>query len=248
VYNEIIVKTMATPTKSEGETQPHTADEGKFEVTQLGSGILRSTLSPEEGLLVYVDMQKAQKGLIMANELHYLYLLTPVSLSFRVNWQLFHQIFKRLSAIEHGICERIGIQEDYIVNYSVQGRVTQESLQFNRDVILPSDSQSAEQQEQALKAFQEMNKELIIRQRHIRFYTTLILKDLLHDHPLDQIANFYGLTVGELQAFQQRCTVFVCLVTQFTKELQWWNLANLLNQYSDRINFVVQEELQELID
>jgi hypothetical protein len=37
-------------------------------------------------------------------------------------------------------------------------------------------------------------------------------------------------------------------VTQFTHELQWWNMYNLLNQYMDRINFVVQEELQELID
>ena len=42
--------------------------------------------------------------------------------------------------------------------------------------------------------------------------------------------------------------MFVCLVTSFTQELQWWNMYNLLNQYMDRINFVVQEELQELID
>jgi hypothetical protein len=30
--------------------------EVKFEVTQLGAGILKSSLSPEEGLLVYVDL------------------------------------------------------------------------------------------------------------------------------------------------------------------------------------------------
>ena len=33
--------------------------EVRFEVTQLGAGILRSSLSPEEGLLVYVDLQLA---------------------------------------------------------------------------------------------------------------------------------------------------------------------------------------------
>ena len=90
----------------------------KFEVTQLGAGILRSSLSPEEGLLVYVDLQHAQKGLILSNELHMLYLLTPVSLSFRVNWRLYHQIFKRLMPIEQRICEKIGITEELIVNYS----------------------------------------------------------------------------------------------------------------------------------
>lgn len=71
---------------------------------------------------------------------------------------------------------------------------------------------------------------------------------MLNDQPLDNVSRFYGLTVGEIQTFQQRCSVFVCLVTQFAKELQWWNIYNLLNQYMDRINFVVQEELQELID
>ena len=29
--------------------------------------------------------------------------------------------------------------------------------------------------------------------------------------------------------------------------MQWWNIYNLLNQYVDRISFVVQEELEELL-
>ena len=50
-----------------------------------------------------------------------------------------------------------------------------------------------------------MNRSLIERQRHIRFYTTLLLKDLLSDAPVESVAQFYDLTVGEIQAFQQRC-------------------------------------------
>ncbi len=34
----------------------------------------------------------------------------------------------------------------------------------------------------------------------------------------------------------------------FCKELSWWNIYNLLNQYMDRINFVVHEELEELLE
>ena len=37
-------------------------------------------------------------------------------------------------------------------------------------------------------------------------------------------------------------------MSSFCRELQWWSLFNLLSQYSDRINFVVQDELQDLID
>ena len=55
------------------------------------------------------------------------------------------------------------------------------------------------------KAFNELNKDLIVRQRHVRFYTTLILKDLLNDSPVDLVCKFYGLSMGEIQSFQQRC-------------------------------------------
>ena len=37
------------------------------------------------------------------------------------------------------------------------------------------------------------------------------------------------------------------MVVQFSKALQWWNIYNLLNQMVDRISFVVQEELEELV-
>ena len=43
-----------------------------------------------------------------------------------------------------------------------------------------------------------MNSSLIARQRHVRFYTTLILKDLLNDAPIDKVAEFYQLSIGEI--------------------------------------------------
>ena len=58
---------------------------------------------------------------------------------------------------------------------------------------------------QDFKAFADVNKELIIKMRHSRFYCTLLLKDLLNDFKLDELMRFYGLTGGDIQAFQQRC-------------------------------------------
>ena len=66
-----------------------------------------------------------------------------------------------------------------------------------------------------------------------------MLKDLLNDTPVEKIAEFYSLSIGEIQAFQHRCSVFSAVVTSFCDELKWYNLYNVLLQYSDRINFVV---------
>lgn len=91
--------------------------EWRFETTQLGTAILKSGLTPEEGLLVYLDLKRANQGMILANELHQLYLLTPVSLSFPVEWSLFHRVYKRLNKVELNICEMIGVTERHIANY-----------------------------------------------------------------------------------------------------------------------------------
>jgi DNA polymerase theta len=82
--------------------------------------IMKSNLSPEEGLMVYLDLQTAQQSVVLSNELHLLYLLTPVlsSQGIAVNWRLYHGIFRKLTPVERRICECIGVTEDYLIMYS----------------------------------------------------------------------------------------------------------------------------------
>ena len=92
-------------------------DEYIFSLTKLGEGILEANQSPEEGLLVYLDLQNANKQMVLSNELHMLYLLSPISLTFKVNWNNFHRFYKNLLPIEVKICDLIGIEEEKIVRY-----------------------------------------------------------------------------------------------------------------------------------
>jgi DNA polymerase theta len=89
-------------------------------LTHLGHAILRSSLAPEEGLLVYLDLDRVNKGVILSNELHLLYQLTPVSLSFKVDWKKFRQIFEKLNEneVESNIMRLIGIDLNMIIAYS----------------------------------------------------------------------------------------------------------------------------------
>jgi DNA polymerase theta len=65
---------------------------------------MKSALLPEEGLIVFIDLQVAQKSLVLQNELHLLYLLTPVSIpEIKVNWKKYYEIIRRLSPIEKTI-------------------------------------------------------------------------------------------------------------------------------------------------
>lgn len=57
--------------------------------TQLGSAVVASGLSPDEGLTVFTELQKARKCFVLENELHTVYLvriskILPFSLSFDI--------------------------------------------------------------------------------------------------------------------------------------------------------------------
>ena len=107
-----------------------------FQATKLGMAIMKNNLSPEEGLMVYLDLQNAQQRIVLQNELHLLYLLTPVISSggINTNWRLFHSIFRKLTPIELQICDCIGISENSIVMFSQQSAAGPGNTDFKRDV------------------------------------------------------------------------------------------------------------------
>jgi hypothetical protein len=73
-------------------------------------------------------------------------------------------------------------------------------------VIIQGESSQLASSITDFKAFAEVNKELIIRMRHSRFYSTLLLKDLLSidqkSLSYEKLQDFYGLTLGDIQSFQ----------------------------------------------
>lgn len=114
--------------------------------------------------------------------------------------------------MEHGICKRIGVTEGHIASYDQEAHfggyrgASVNATKFRREVVkvkLPSRKSTSPakavtpgatklySEVDSFKAFAEMNQTMIERQRHIRFYTTLLLKDLLSDRPIEQVAEFY---------------------------------------------------------
>lgn len=62
----------------------------KYEISHFGKAIFKTQFSPEEGILIFRDMQAANRELILEEDLHLLYLLTPVSFWFKIDWNRFH--------------------------------------------------------------------------------------------------------------------------------------------------------------
>lgn len=62
-----------------------------------GKACVVSALSPEESLVVFAHLTKARNNFRLSDSLHLIYQVTPVFHGLHVNWEIFCDIFLRLS-------------------------------------------------------------------------------------------------------------------------------------------------------
>ncbi|XP_077575517.1 DNA polymerase theta isoform X1 [Stigmatopora nigra] len=186
--------------------------------TQLGAATLSSSLSPTEALGIFADLQRAMKGFVLENDLHVLYLITPLYAEWTtIDWYQFFCLWEQLSASMKRVAELVGVQESFLAR-SVGGKLFAKTEKQRRQMAV-----------------------------HKRFFTTLILQDLVKEVPLGVVASKYNCNRGQLQSLQQSAATYAGMVTVFCRRLGWNNMELLLSQYQTRLSFGIQRELVDLV-
>ncbi|TNM85601.1 hypothetical protein fugu_007872 [Takifugu bimaculatus] len=186
--------------------------------TQLGAATLSSSLSPPESLAVFADLQRAMKGFVLENDLHILYLITPLYAEWTtIDWYQFFCLWEQLSSSMKRVAELVGVQEGFLAR-SVSGKLIAKTEKQRRQMAV-----------------------------HKRFFTTLVLHDLVNEVPLGTVASKYSCSRGQLQSLQQSAATYAGMVMVFCKRLGWHNMELLLSQYQTRLSFGIQRELVDLV-
>uniref|UniRef100_A0A7N6BK99 DNA polymerase theta n=1 Tax=Anabas testudineus TaxID=64144 RepID=A0A7N6BK99_ANATE len=186
--------------------------------TQLGAATLSSSLSPPEALGIFADLQRAMKGFVLENDLHILYLITPLYAEWTtIDWYQFFCLWEQLSSSMKRVAELVGVQEGFLAR-SVSCKLVAKTEKQRRQMAV-----------------------------HKRFFTTLVLQDLVNEVPLGTVASKYNCNRGQLQSLQQSASTYAGMVMIFCKRLGWHNMELLLSQYQTRLSFGVQRELVDLV-
>ncbi|XP_035992816.1 DNA polymerase theta [Fundulus heteroclitus] len=186
--------------------------------TQLGAATLSSSLSPPEALGIFADLQRAMKGFVLESDLHILYLITPLYAEWTtIDWYQFFCLWEQLPSSMKRVAELVGVQEGFLAR-SVSGKIVAKTEKQLRQMAV-----------------------------HKRFFTTLVLQDLVSEVPLGSVASKYNCNRGQLQSLQQSASTYAGMVTVFCKRLGWHNMELLLSQYQTRLSFGVQRELVDLV-
>ncbi|XP_044047593.1 DNA polymerase theta isoform X3 [Siniperca chuatsi] len=192
--------------------------EERYCPTQLGAATLSSSLSPPEAVGIFADLQRAMKGFVLENDLHILYLITPLYAEWTtIDWYQFFCLWEQLSSSMKRVAELVGVQEGFLAR-SVSGKLVAKTEKQRRQMAI-----------------------------HKRFFTTLVLQDLVNEVPLGTVASKYNCNRGQLQSLQQSASTYAGMVTVFCKRLGWHNMELLLSQYQTRLSFGVQRELVDLV-
>ncbi|XP_035703456.1 DNA polymerase theta isoform X2 [Folsomia candida] len=192
----------------------------EYMTTQLGSACLASSLSPDDGIAVYKELEKARKCFVLESELHIVYQVTPLYVSdqFRnLPWLDYLNIYNGLSPGDKKVADLVGIEEAFIMRAMI-GTVSAQNLK-------------------------QKDKFMI----HQRFFAALALNDLVNETPISTVAETYTLNKGVIQNLQQAASTFAGMVTAFCDRLEWKNIELLLSQFQDRLQFGVQRELCDLV-
>ncbi|KAG4096849.1 P-loop containing nucleoside triphosphate hydrolase protein [Neocallimastix lanati (nom. inval.)] len=80
-----------------------------------------------------------------------------------------------------------------------------------------------------------------------RFYSALMLNDLIHEVDFNEVVNKYQVNRGNLQTLQILSSTFAGMVTIFCQRMGWTNFELLVQQFQDRLIFGIQKELMELV-
>uniref|UniRef100_A0A8C7EC43 DNA polymerase theta n=1 Tax=Nothoprocta perdicaria TaxID=30464 RepID=A0A8C7EC43_NOTPE len=193
--------------------------EGKvYHPTHLGSATLSSSLSPTEAMGIFADLQRAMKSFVLENDLHIVYLVTPVYEEWTtIDWYQFFCLWEKLPASMKRVAELVGIEEGFLAR-SVKGKIIAKTEKQHRQMAI-----------------------------HKRFFTSLALLDLISEVPLKDMTKKYGCSRGQLQSLQQSAATYAGMVTVFANRLGWHNMEQLLSQFQSRLTFGVHRELCDLV-
>ncbi|KAF7199195.1 DNA polymerase theta-like [Nothobranchius furzeri] len=108
----------------------------RYRPTQLGSATLSSSLSPPEALGIFADLQRAMKGFVLENDLHILYLITPLYAEWTtIDWYQFFCLWEQLPSSMKRVAELVGVQEGFLAR-SVSGKLVAKTEKQHRQMAV----------------------------------------------------------------------------------------------------------------
>ena len=88
-----------------------------YEATLLSKATVSSYMTPEDGLLLYDELQRAMRAFVMDGDMHIFYLFTPISFHgiTEIDWQLFRREMENLDDSGMRVLKHVGVNPGLVI-------------------------------------------------------------------------------------------------------------------------------------
>ncbi|CAG9838530.1 unnamed protein product [Diabrotica balteata] len=171
----------------------------RYVASSLGKACLSSSMSPDDGLSLFIELEKARQCIVLETELHLIYLVTPYSACYsweNIDWMLYLTIWEKLPANMKKVGELVGIRESYIVN-ATRGKILTNTGKLYHQFLV-----------------------------HKRFFVALALQDLVNEKPLSMLQSLQQSSssfAGMVTSFSKQLgwNSIELLLAQFQERMQF---------------------------
>jgi replicative superfamily II helicase len=194
--------------------------EGTYGATLLGQAVVASSLTPDDGLFVHAEFQRAMQAFVMDGEMHIFYMFTPVHSTGLgdIHWPIFRREIDGLDESGLRVLQFCGISPAFVNRMANSGKQ------------LPEGSQKEEDTARIYR----------------RFYAALQLRDLCNEVPVHLVARKYDMPRGSVQNLAQTCEGFAAGMIKFCERMGWGMLRSVLEHMCDRLKAGAKADLLEL--
>ena len=165
-----------------------------YEPTRIGSAIVASALTPEDGIAIHSEMQRALESFVMDSEMHGLCIFTPLPSSSQpldIDWPTFRKHIKALSEPDIRAFSLIGVTPSLVNKLALSGGQLPENTP----------------------------REVTAARTYRRAYTSLQLRDLCNEVPIHDISLRYFVPRGQIQNISQTCHGFAAGMIKFCERM-----------------------------
>ncbi|SLM40041.1 dna-directed dna polymerase [Lasallia pustulata] len=193
---------------------------GSYEATLLGQAIVFSSLTPEDGIFVHEELQRALRAFVMDGEMHIFYIFTPVQPAglVDISWPIFRREMDGLDESGLRVLNFVGINPGFV------------NRMANSSRTLPE------------RTLEEINTARVYR----RFYAAFHLRDLCNELPIHAVARKYETPRGFVQNLAQTCEGFAAGMVKFCDRMGMGMLRSVLEHMIDRLKAGAKADLLEL--
>ncbi|CAG9574394.1 putative DNA polymerase theta [Leishmania major strain Friedlin] len=218
---ETLPSSISDDAHADASAETQDACHAQVLVTSFGSSSVRSCFSVEEALLLRAELDELRHtGLILSDDLHLCYFLTPLREVGKCDWELLRLMMSRMSDSRQRIASLLGV-DAYFVDQQAMGLGG------------------------PLQATEEGRRRLFTARR---FYVALMLADVLAEVPMATVEQRYNVSRGQLQNLMRSASMFSSSITSFCHAMEWFSLEAVLSSFVKRLGFGVKPDLLPLME